>query len=620
MQRTTLFNVVRLISAATVLSCVGSDAITRPDSRTNKQAGGAIPGPMSRYSPQPGSLSATSPAGALNVTVPGPIELTGAQSAQSSVAAIVTSRMLWQNTTTGERSIWVMGGTSFSSAVLLPTVPTAWSIAGSGDFNGDGQADILWQNLTTGDRSIWFMNGNTFASAAMLPSVSTQWVMAGVGDFNADGKPDIVWQNPTTGDRSIWFMNGSTYSSAALLPNVPTVWRIVAVGDFNSDGKPDLVWQRPTTGETSIWFMNGSNYVSAAILPTVPAAWRVAGAADFDGDTDSDLVWQQVITGERSIWLMNGSVMAGAAILPTVPVQWSIAGMMAGPPAPAAPAAPSGLTAVPASPSQINLTWVDNSNNETEFRVEQCVGATCTSFVDLGSVPVDNTAANITGLAASTAYRYRVRAHNAVGYSGYSNIASATTLPPSQITVFATYDNGISLSTSDATIANKVYSNSDLAVGCSYAIGPFVSNFFCSSSLFRFDAAQPQITGRAIASAYLQVQPYLLPADLGTVYAANAVAAAWNPATVTWNTQPTIFTFGQVNFSPPSTAVVPVTLDVTAFVRNWANGTWTNNGIMLRDLAHSTLPTISLIQLTGFYSLEYFDTAANRPRLIITFQ
>jgi len=216
--------------------------------------------------------------------------------------------------------------------VLLPRAPVAWSIAGSGDFNADGQADILWQNTTTGDRSIWFMSGNSWGGTyALLPQVSTDWSIAGVGDFNADGNPDIVWQNTTTGDRSIWFMNGSTWNGTfALLPNVNVAWQISAVGDFNGDGKPDLVWQNTTTGQRSIWFMNGSTWDGTyALLQTVTPDWRIAGAADFDGDGDPDLVWQNLTTGQRSIWLMTGSVWGGQyVLLPTVSTDWSIAGVM----------------------------------------------------------------------------------------------------------------------------------------------------------------------------------------------------------------------------------------------------------------------------------------------------
>jgi glucose/arabinose dehydrogenase len=254
--------------------------------------------------------------------------------------------MVWQNTSTGDRSIWLMNGASWDgSYASLPQVPTAWSIAASGDFNADGQADIVWQNTTTGDRSIWFMSGTTWGGTyALLPQVSTQWSIAGVGDFNADGKPDIVWQNTSTGDRSIWFMSGSTWNgSYALLPQVSTEWSIAAVGDFNADGKPDLVWQNTTTGQRSIWFMDGSAWNGEyALLPTVSTAWSIAAAADFDGDSKTDLVWQNTNSGDRSVWWMNGSVWAGDyALLPNVSTDWSIAAVM---PASGGGAPPGSLT------------------------------------------------------------------------------------------------------------------------------------------------------------------------------------------------------------------------------------------------------------------------------------
>jgi glucose/arabinose dehydrogenase len=243
--------------------------------------------------------------------------------------------MLWQNTTTGDRSVWLLDGPSWSGRYApLPQVSIEWSIAGAGDFNGDGSADIVWQNATTGDRSIWFMSGTTWdGSYALLPQVSTAWSIAGVADFNADSKPDLLWQNTVTGDRSIWFMNGSTWNGDySLLPQVATDWSIAAVGDFNADGKPDLVWQKVSTGQRSIWFMDGSRWNGEyALLQTVASDWRIVAAADFDGDGGPDLVWQNISTGERSVWLMNGSSWNGSyALLPTVSTEWSIAGMLVG--------------------------------------------------------------------------------------------------------------------------------------------------------------------------------------------------------------------------------------------------------------------------------------------------
>jgi hypothetical protein len=91
------------------------------------------------------------------------------------------------------------------------------------------------------------------------------------------------------------------------------------------------------------------------------------------------------------------------------------------------PAAPSNLVATAASDHQVNLGWTDNSSSETEFRVEARTGS-AGSFTDIGGVGANAIGASVTGLDPSTLYNFRVRAHNATGYSDYSNIAAATTL------------------------------------------------------------------------------------------------------------------------------------------------------------------------------------------------
>jgi subtilisin len=97
------------------------------------------------------------------------------------------------------------------------------------------------------------------------------------------------------------------------------------------------------------------------------------------------------------------------------------------------PAAPSGLTATALSPSQIDLSWQDNSTGESGFKIERCTGAPCDDFVQIATVGANVTTYSNTGLTALTTYTYRVRAHNSGGDSEYSNDASATTaqqMPP----------------------------------------------------------------------------------------------------------------------------------------------------------------------------------------------
>jgi hypothetical protein len=82
------------------------------------------------------------------------------------------------------------------------------------------------------------------------------------------------------------------------------------------------------------------------------------------------------------------------------------------------------FTIVP-PPSQLNLTWQDNSTNESGFQIERKVGAGG-SYAQIASVGVNINSYLNTGLVSGTTYCYRVRAANSSEVSGYSNEACAT--------------------------------------------------------------------------------------------------------------------------------------------------------------------------------------------------
>ncbi|MBA4149074.1 MAG: fibronectin type III domain-containing protein [Verrucomicrobia bacterium] len=213
-----------------------------------------------------------------------------------------------------------------------------------------------------------------------------------------------------------------------------------------------------------------------------------------------------------------------------------------------APSAPSGLAATAVSASQINLTWSDNSSNESNFIVSRST-TSGGPYSDIATLAANTTAYNSTGLTANTTYYYVVRASNAGGSSANSNQASATTLQsppaaPSGSSASAVSSSQINLSWTD----NSANESNFIVARSTTSGGPYTDIATLGANVTSYNN-----TGLSAGTTYYYV-----------VRASNAGGASANSNQASAQTLP-----------PPPTA--PSGLAATAIDSTQINLSWTDN-------------------------------------------
>ena len=200
--------------------------------------------------------------------------------------------------TDGESVLHVLlgkGDGSFqSSTVALPSLLAAsFSGLATGDFNGDGKADLAV--MTLNGLTVLLGNGDgTFQTGTTISGVTSPII---TGDFNNDGVQDIV---ATIRDEDLISLLGNgdgTFRTGPTSTGTPNAFYL-ATSDLNADGKADLV----LTGRTQylptgvvppivvIFLGNGDG--SFAVSQTINNGNSYYGVAiaDLNGDGKPDIV------------------------------------------------------------------------------------------------------------------------------------------------------------------------------------------------------------------------------------------------------------------------------------------------------------------------------------------
>jgi hypothetical protein len=236
------------------------------------------------------------------------------------------SDLLWQDDT-GVIVLWTMDGPTILTntaiaATTIGPIPDHWRIADTGDFTGDGRADVLWRE-TSGRVVLWEMNGATIVTNTSVADVPVTSQIEDTADFTGDGMNDILWHDQD-GTVRVWEMNGATVVSDTTVGTLGDHWNVEGTGDFNADSRFDILW-RNTSGTVVLWEMDGASIIGNTTLGTLPDNWFIADTGDYTGDANSDILWRDT-SGTIALWEMNGPTIVDNTAVNTIPTHWQVVG------------------------------------------------------------------------------------------------------------------------------------------------------------------------------------------------------------------------------------------------------------------------------------------------------
>jgi hypothetical protein len=191
--------------------------------------------------------------------------------------------------------------------------PFGSSIDCSADFNGDGYADLFASGSATGLLYAYPGSASGLASTpvtTMDVTFATQQIEFRTGDFNGDGYADVVM---TTGSEppQLFFVPGRPIwdltENGVLQPTGTTVYVPIAVGDLNRDGFDDVVLSQVAGGNTFVVAAFGATSLFGISTQSIPAPSAALPLMDTALDLDLDGTPDAVTVFNQSIYFSHGT-------------------------------------------------------------------------------------------------------------------------------------------------------------------------------------------------------------------------------------------------------------------------------------------------------------------------
>jgi hypothetical protein len=306
--------------------------------------------------------------------------------------------------------------------------PAGTCVAGA-NAQGFGKGEFITPVLTGGTKYFIVVDGAS---------------QEGGGDFRISVRRGVVTNDDCSGPAIIdpgmlpLTLSGTTFGADNdLNPGVPCLR-----SNQSGSGRDVVYLFTPADSQNYVVTVTPlGNYDATVYIVTGCEGLAACTSSDLGGNGEAESLRRNLTAGTSYFIVVDG--FQGDAgdftlmIEPTIPI---------------APAAPSELVAVAVSDARIDLTWEDNANNESGFRIERSLNGF--DFTEIASVGPNVTSFSDLTVFASTAFFYRVFSFNNFG-NAVSNVAGVTTPapPPPPVPVITAAPNPMAFGTVNSATA-----------------------------------------------------------------------------------------------------------------------------------------------------------------------